>query len=169
MSNGIKVAALAGLALVVMQVLPVDRSNPPEEAPLAIADPVVADIVDRACADCHTHNTTWPWYAKVAPASWWIVDHVEEGREHLNLSTWGRETAGEQDHKLEELVEYVEDREMPLRSYMLGHPEARITDQEREALVAWAEGLRRQLGVEGGDEGIAGAGDDEDDEHDEGR
>lgn len=169
MSNGMKVAALAGLALVVMQVLPVDRSNPPEEAPLAIADPVVADIVDRACADCHTHNTTWPWYAKVAPASWWIVDHVEEGREHLNLSTWGRETAGEQDHKLEELVEYVEDREMPLRSYMLGHPEARITDQEREALVAWAEGLRRQLGVEGGDEVIAGAEDDEDDEHDEGR
>lgn len=144
---------LVALALVVMQLFPVERSNPPEMGPLAIHDPVVADIVDRACADCHTHSTTWPWYSRVAPVSWWLSNHVEEGREHLNFSVWAGQEASRQDHKLEEVVEYVEDREMPLRSYMLGHPEARITDAERQALVDWANAERRRLGVSSGEEG----------------
>lgn len=155
MNNGMKALAFGGLALVVMQLLPVDRTNPPEDGPLMIHDPVVADIVDRACADCHTHNTAWPWYSRVAPASWWLVSHVEEGREHLNFSAWAGQEISRQDHKLEEVVEYVESREMPLASYKLGHPEARITDQEREILIQWANGLRAELGVavaEGGGE-----------------
>jgi hypothetical protein len=109
----------------------------------------MADIVERACADCHTHDTVWPWYSRVAPVSWWVVDHVEEGREHLNFSTWGTQDSDRQDHKLEELVEYVENREMPLRSYMARHPEARITDEERQKLVDWADSLRAELGGSG--------------------
>ncbi len=142
MGNGMKVLGFAALALVVMQLLPVDRGNPPEEGPLVIEDVQIADIVDRACADCHSHSTEWPWYSRVAPLSWWLVAHVEEGREHLNLSTWGTLTPDRQDHKLEEVVEYVEDGEMPLKSYQLGHPEARITDEERQLLIDWANRLR---------------------------
>ncbi|HSG49911.1 MAG TPA: heme-binding domain-containing protein, partial [Longimicrobiales bacterium] len=114
-----KALSFGGLALVVMQVFPVDRTNPPEDGPLVIHDPVVADIVERACSDCHTHNTDWPWYSRVAPASWWLAGHVAEGREHLNLSVWTGQETSTQDHKLEEVVEYVEEGEMPLRSYML--------------------------------------------------
>ncbi|MDT8340017.1 MAG: heme-binding domain-containing protein [Longimicrobiales bacterium] len=156
MNNRMKALSLGALALVVMQLLPVERSNPPADGPLVIQDPVVADIVERACSDCHTHDTSWPWYARVAPVSWWVADHVAEGREHLNFSVWQGQTAERRDHKLEEVVEYVEEREMPLRSYMLGHPEARITDQEREVLIRWANGLRGELGVaasSGEDEG----------------
>lgn len=154
MTNGMKVLSFGGLALVVMQLFPVDRSNPPEEGPLVIQDAAVADIVERACADCHSHDTTWPWYSRVAPVSWWLVSHVEEGREHVNFSAWEGQTAEEKDHKLEEVVEYVEDGEMPLASYKLGHPEARITDQEREALIRWANALRDELGAAspGGDQ-----------------
>lgn len=135
------------LVLVVLQLIPVERSNPPESGPLVIQDAGVADVFDRACADCHTHRTTWPWYSKVAPVSWWVVDHVEEGREHLNLSTWASLSPDDQDHKLEEWVEMVEEGEMPLPSYTWGHPEARLTDAERETLMAWARAKRAELGA----------------------
>ncbi|UCC25994.1 MAG: heme-binding domain-containing protein [Gemmatimonadales bacterium] len=141
-----KAVSFAALALVVMQLLPLARTNPPEEQPLVIQDSRVADIVERACADCHTHSTEWPWYSRVAPVSWWLVHHVEEGREHLNLSTWGTVAPDRQDHLLEELEEYVEEREMPLRSYMLGHPEARITDEERQVVIDWARRTREGIG-----------------------
>lgn len=146
------VAAVA----VAIQLVPVDRSNPPENGPLVIQDAAVADVFDRACADCHTNGTTWPWYSKVAPVSWWVVDHVEEGREHLNLSTWASLSADDQDHKLEEWVEMVEEGEMPLPSYTWGHPEARLSDQERETLMAWARAQRADLGVSGSGEGESG-------------
>jgi hypothetical protein len=159
MSNGMKVVGFGALALVVIQLFPVDRTNPPEDGPLVIQDPVVADIVDRACADCHTHNTTWPWYSRVAPVSWLLKSHVEEGREHLNFSVWQAQEPSRQDHKLEEVVEMVEEGEMPLTSYTLGHPEARLTSEERDTLIRWANDLRAQLGVSGS---TMGGGEDED-------
>lgn len=144
-----QILVFTALALIVMQVLPVDRSDPPDDGPMEIGDPVVAEIVERACVDCHTNHTTWPWYSKIAPVSWWIADHVEEGREHLNLSEWGALDASGQDHKLEELAEYVENREMPLPSYTWLHGEARLTDEERRALVDWANAGREALGISG--------------------
>lgn len=165
MNNGMKALSFGGLALVVMQVFPVDRTNPPEDGPLVIQDPVVADIVDRACADCHTHDTTWPWYSRVAPVSWWLADHVAEGREHLNFSVWTGQEVRDRDHKLEEMVEYVEDREMPLKSYMLGHPEARITDSEREILIQWANARRAEFGAVATDEGREAEGEEEGEGH----
>lgn len=157
------VVGVIAFVLVVLQLIPVERSNPPESGPLVIQEAAVADVFDRACADCHTHRTTWPWYSKVAPVSWWVVDHVEEGREHLNLSTWASLSPDDQDHKLEEWVEMVEEGEMPLPSYTWGHPEARLTDGERETLVAWARAKRTELGVEG-----AGEGGESHEEHEEG-
>lgn len=161
MGNGMKVLGFGVLGLVAMQMFPVQRTNPPPDRPLAIQDPMVSDIVERACADCHSHDTVWPWYSRIAPVSWWVVDHVEEGREHLNFSTWGTQPPDRQEHKLEEVVEYVENREMPLRSYVAGHPEARITDAERESLVDWANDLRAQLRGSG-EADLREPGDDED-------
>jgi hypothetical protein len=93
----------------------------------------------------------------VAPVSFFVASHVEEGREHLNFSTWGQDDAERRDHKLEELIEMVEEGEMPLRSYTLGHPEARLTDAQRRLLMEWARARRTELGV-------AGRGDDHEDE-----
>lgn len=145
MGNGVRMLGFGGLALVAMQVFPVDRSAPPDDGPLEISDPVVADIVDRACADCHTNDTRWPWYGYVAPASWFLAKHVEEGRQHLNLSTWSDQSARRQASKLREMVDEVESGEMPLPSYLRGHPEARLTDEERATLIAWAEEMEGQV------------------------
>ena len=152
----------AGLALVAIQIFPADRSNPPENGPLVIQDVQVADVFQRACADCHTNDTRWPWYSKVAPVSWWIVDHVEHGRSHLNLSEWGAMSLDDQDHALEEVEEVIEEGEMPLPSYVRGHPEAELTDAEKQALIRWASAQRAALGTAEGD----GSGSDEEPVHD---
>lgn len=164
MSAGIKMLGFAGLALVAVQVFPAGRTNPPENGPLTIEDTEVADVFQRACADCHTNNTVWPWYSKVAPVSWWIVDHVEDGRSHLNLSEWDGLELDRKDHKLEEVVEVIEDGEMPLASYVRGHPEADLSDAEGAALIRWAEMQREALG--GHEAGTGEGGDDQDHEED---
>jgi hypothetical protein len=153
MGEKTQVLGFAALALVVMQVLPVDRADPPVNGPMEIGDPVVAEIMERACVDCHTNHTTWPWYSKVAPVSWWIAHHIEEGREHLNFSEWGALAPDRQDHKLEEVVEYVENGEMPLPSYTWMHAGARLTDEERQALIDWANARREALEASGGEAG----------------
>lgn len=147
--------------LVAIQFVPVDRPNPTESGPLVIRDTAVSAVFDRACADCHTNRTTWPWYSRVAPLSWWVVDHVKEGREHVNLSTWASLSVEDRDHALEEVVEVVEEGEMPLPSYTWGHPEARLTDAERETLVTWARAKRAELGGSGGGERVESHEDDE--------
>lgn len=147
MRNGTKLLAVAGLAFAAVQLIPVDRTAPPDEGPIAIHDAAVADLMARACADCHTNQTEWPWYSRVAPVSWWLADHVRDGREELNLSRWGAMDAERQDHKLEELIEKVEEEEMPLRSYTVAHSQARLTSAEREVLIRWARSLREELGA----------------------
>lgn len=147
MSIGKKLLVLAVVVFLGMQMVPVDRSAPDDHEPLSIGDVAVADLMERACVDCHTNHTTWPWYSRVAPVSWLVVDHVQEGRSELNLSRWGDLDARRRDHKLEELIELVEDGEMPLSSYTWGHPDARLTDAERETLVQWARSVRNQMGV----------------------
>ena len=137
---------LLGLLIlfVVIQFWPVDRSNPPAASPLE-APPEVMAILETSCNDCHTTETRWPWYSRVAPVSIWIAHHVEEGRAEFNLSNWGEYTARRADHKLEELVELVEDGEMPLPSYLWGHRDARLSPAQVETLVAWARGVREEL------------------------
>ena len=139
---------LGGVAVLLLaaQLVPVDRTNPPMgQAALDLPGGEVGATLEAACLDCHSHQTTWPWYGKVAPVSWWLARHVSEGREHLNFSTWGEQAVDRQDHKLEELIEMVEEGEMPLKSYQLGHPEARITDAQRQTLVQGARQAREAL------------------------
>ncbi len=99
-----------------------------------------------ACNDCHTNQTVWPWYSKVPPVSFWVADHVEEGRSHFNLSAFGAYSPRQADHKLEEMIEMVEEGKMPLKSYKWGHSEARITDAQREVLIDWARAERERIG-----------------------
>jgi hypothetical protein len=126
------VVVLAGAQLV-----PVDRSNPPVEAEIALPDGV-REIVRKACYDCHSHETRWPWYAYVAPVSWLVGRDVEHAREHLNFSRWGSYDPTEKAELLEEIAEEVEEREMPLQIYLSLHSEARLTSGERASIVEWA-------------------------------
>jgi cytochrome c551/c552 len=128
------------VALVVLfaaaQLVPVSRENPPvEEAVPAPAE--VRAILERSCYDCHSHEVRWPWYARVAPASWLVAWDVGEAREHLNFSTWNRYDAEKRLDHLEELWEEVDEGKMPLWYYLPLHPEARLSDADRAALRAW--------------------------------
>ena len=139
-----KRAIWIAVAVVVLgaQVVPVDRSNPPVEAEIALPDGV-REIVRKACYDCHSHETRWPWYSYVAPVSWLIHHDVEHAREHLNFSRWGSYDAEEQADLLDDIGEEVEEREMPLQIYVSLHSEARLKNDERRAIVEWAEAAKQ--------------------------
>ncbi len=101
----------------------------------------VAMILKGACNDCHTNLTRYPWYSNIQPVKYMLADHVNEGKRKWNLSTFTKLPLAVQNHKFEEVVEMVEEKEMPLASYTyLGlHPEAKLTDEERKILVDWAK------------------------------
>jgi len=99
----------------------------------------ITAILRNACYDCHSHETKWPWYSHVAPVSWWLVDHVNHGREELNLSEWPHDDPRRAARRLSRMAEMVLDGEMPLNDYVRGHPEAKLSDAQREGFSDWAE------------------------------
>jgi hypothetical protein len=108
----------------------------------------VKKSLEAACTDCHSYDTKYPWYAEIAPVSWWIAGHVKNGRKHFNLSEWGTYSDKKADHKLEECIEMLENKEMPLLSYMITHGNARLSADEREKMVDFFTGLRDKYQVE---------------------
>ena len=132
----IMVASILGLVLLGIQFVPLDTTNPPivEEIEVPAA---VAEVLRESCYDCHSNETKWPWYSRVAPVSWLIAHDVAEAREHLNFSDWGRVGSDEQFELIEEIWEEVEEEEMPLWFYLPLHPEARLGDDERQILEQW--------------------------------
>lgn len=142
--------------LVVIQIFQIDKTNPPLDAAndlinMEQAPAQVAEVLKNACYDCHSNETKYPWYTYVQPVGWWIKGHIDEGRKHLNYSVWGTYSAKRKDHKLEEMEDLVSKGAMPLDSYTWAHPEARLTDEQRNTLVAWFRETRAKLGYTGGD------------------
>jgi hypothetical protein len=128
--------ALAVVALGI-QFVPVQRTNPPVTADIEAPDDVHA-ILRRACYDCHSNETRWPWYAHVAPVSWLVAKDVAGGRRKMNFSDWGTYHVDRQETKIREIWEEVSEDEMPLAIYRPLHPEARLTDADRAILEQWA-------------------------------
>lgn len=133
--------------LLIIQLFQIDKTNPPvrqEEDFITLKQPPehIEPILRTVCYDCHSHETTYPWYTSVAPISWWIRHHIDEGREHLNFSTWTQYDAEKQDHKLEECEEEVEEGEMPLKSYTWVHRDAKLSDRQRKELADWFASIR---------------------------
>lgn len=124
-----KILLVLVVVLVGIQFVPVNTSNPPVERTITWANPQTAETFRLACADCHSNETVWPWYAKVAPVSWWIAHHVEEGREHFNISA---QDMGDAD----EAYEAVEEGWMPMESYTWMHAGAKLTPEQRKDFVA---------------------------------
>jgi hypothetical protein len=130
---------ILAVAFGLIQLAPVDRTNPRVESDIVTSAEVKA-ILKRSCYDCHSNETVWPWYSSVAPVSWVVAWDVHKGREELNFSTWGRSTAQEQAKKATASWKEVLEGEMPPRSYLAVHPEARLSPEDREVLRAWAGG-----------------------------
>lgn len=126
------------ISLLVIQLVPMDRTNPPVETEVP-ASVEVRSILRRACYDCHSNETTWPWYSRIAPVSWLVARDVHEGRDELNLSTWNRYTTTAQLKKLRKSWNEVADGEMPPWMYLPLHPSARLSADDRAALQAWAQ------------------------------
>ena len=105
----------------------------------------VSVILKKACNDCHTNNTLYPWYAQIQPVGWWLNHHIEEGKDELNFNEFGAYAVPRQYHKLEEVVEQVKEGEMPIWSYTLIHTNAKLTDDEKQTLINWAQGIRNTM------------------------
>ncbi|HEY9089617.1 MAG TPA: heme-binding domain-containing protein [Anaerolineaceae bacterium] len=136
---GILVLSVVVLGLLI-QLVPYgkDHTNPPVVAEPNWDSPQTRALAQRSCFDCHSNETVWPWYSRIAPVSWLVMRDVQEGREKLNFSEWGQRRMRESD----EAGEAVRNGEMPMPIYLLQHPEARLSAAEKEAL---ASGLDRTL------------------------
>ncbi len=105
----------------------------------------IEGIMKTACYDCHSNNTVYPWYAKVQPVTWWLNNHVVEGKEHLNFDEFLGYSLRKQYHKLEETEEMVQEGHMPLDSYLWLHDDARLNEQQKKAIITWSESVRKQM------------------------
>jgi hypothetical protein len=140
-------------AFVVIQFIRPARTNPavnPQqtiEANLQVS-PQVAAIFDRSCNDCHSNKTVWPWYTNVAPVSWLLTNHVNEGRHNMNLSEWGSYDKDKQSRRLRDMCEQVQDGEMPLSTYTPLHPSAKLSAEDVKTICDWGNSERQRLSAQ---------------------
>ncbi len=140
-------ALLLAILLLVIQSIRIDKTIEPVDVSKDFisytnATPEVGHLLKIACYDCHSNQPVYPWYTNVAPISWWIKHHIDEGSHHLNFSEWGTYKDKRKNHKLEECIELVEEDEMPMASYTWMHPEAKLTDAQRVQLVEWFKAVK---------------------------
>ena len=141
---------LLAAGFVIIQFYRLPRTNPainPSEtieAHLQIS-PQVAGMLDRSCNDCHSNKTRWPWYTNVAPVSWFVIDHVNNGRTDLNFSTWGSYDRDKQSRQLRDMCELVEDGAMPLSTYTPLHPGSELSPEDKKAFCEWANAERARI------------------------
>ncbi|HTB85583.1 MAG TPA: heme-binding domain-containing protein [Candidatus Sulfotelmatobacter sp.] len=138
--------ALAGIFLLLQFTNPA-RTNPPVTRDFITVMRPPADVaasIRAACYDCHSDETKWPLYSRIAPSSWLVVSDVNEGREHLNLSDWPAD-ATRAAKKLDRINEELDYQEMPPKKYTALHPEARLTDARRKAIMDWTDAAGKTL------------------------
>lgn len=138
------------IVLVLIQFIPVKKnvSTIPSVAGIETKYKVPADvkqILQTACNDCHSNNTQYPWYNKIQPITWYLNNHVKDGKRHLNLDSFANYPAKKQAHKMDEFVEQIQEGEMPLSSYTLIHTDAKLTEVQKEILINWASGVKQQI------------------------
>ncbi len=143
MKKFLKVTAIIlALGFFVIQFIRPNFTNPPVnqaetlEASMQVPENVEA-ILTTSCKDCHSNETKYPWYSYVQPSAWFLADHIEEGRNKLNLSVWNTYEARRKKRKLSEMCEQVQSREMPLPSYLYIHWDAKLSDEQIKTLCDW--------------------------------
>ncbi len=138
----VRLVLIGAIVFVAIQFVPYGRAhdNPPVTQAFEWDDARAEQLFNDACADCHSNETEWPWYSIIAPQSWLVQRDVDAGREELNLS----ELDQEQD-EIKDLIEVIADDEMPPRRYTLLHPDAKLSESERQRLM---DGIARTFGEE---------------------
>jgi len=101
----------------------------------------VKTILQKACNDCHTNNTRYPWYSNIQPVDWWLTNHINEGKKKLNFDEYTNKRLRYQYDNMKETIDLVKKGEMPLNSYTWIHKDAILTDNEKNKLIGWAEGI----------------------------
>ena len=124
--------------LIVIQFVPVQKTNPPVTGEIQAPAPVM-QILRKACYDCHSNETKWPWYSNIAPISWLVVNDVMEGREEMNFSVWNDFSNNRKYIRQTQCGKLVAQGEMPLWFYVPLHTEASLSQEEIETIVAWAK------------------------------
>ncbi len=142
-----KIVIFLAIVFIAIQFVPVDWNTTDEVTAndfiVATNAPVnISNLLKTSCYDCHSNNTVYPWYDKIAPVSWWINGHVDHGKGELNLSEWETFSEKKKRHKLKEIVEEVEKRKMPLDSYLIMHGDAELSEEQIENLKKWIETIK---------------------------
>jgi len=132
---------------VLAQFFTIDKTNPKFDQKLdliSIENPPqdIVQILRNTCYDCHSNETVWPWYSNIAPVSWLIEKHVVEGRDNINFSEWGEYDQEDKAYAAEEIIEEIEDGEMPIPGYDITHPHAKLDNVKKEKLINWFKSLQ---------------------------
>lgn len=152
MKKILKIAAIVVvLVFIVLQFFRPDRSNPAiiESETLEASTNLPADVkavLQRSCSDCHSNNTTYPWYSNISPFSWFLAGHISDARQEMNFSIWNTYSPKKKSKKLEEICEKVEAGEMPLPSYLWIHRNAALSESDVRLLCDWAKQEKTRLG-----------------------
>ena len=134
---GVSVAAL--IAAVTIQFYPpVSRENPPVSGEIRAPDAVI-EIFKRSCYDCHSNETRWPWYSRIAPVSWLVVDDVDQARVLLNFSTWSELDRFSRAYNIDEIASRVRQGEMPPSRYLWMNPSARLSVEDLDTIRRWSD------------------------------
>lgn len=130
------------VAFVIIQFFPIDKTNPAVNKGMDFLtvkntpEPMATQI-RNSCYDCHSNETVYPWYSNIQPVGWFLKNHIEDGRKHLNFSVYSTYEPKRQAHKMDEAAELTENGEMPLESYLLIHENAKLSDEMKKQMVAY--------------------------------
>lgn len=145
-----KIFYLLIVAFIILQFFQIDKTNPPFDEnqdflKIHNPSPEIAAKIKASCYDCHSNESSYPWYTNIQPVGWWIKNHIDEGKHHLNFSEFGTYSAKRQSHKMEECYELVEENEMPLKSYTIAHQDAVLDDATKEQLITYFKEMEDKL------------------------
>ncbi len=145
-----KTLLILAFIFIFIQFFQIDKTNPPVNEGmdfLRIKDTPepIAKIIRNSCYDCHSNESKYPFYSNIQPFAWLLKNHIDEGRQELNFSVFATYEKKRQAHKLEESAEMVEQKEMPLESYQIAHPEAKLTDEQRKELAQYFRKIQKEI------------------------
>ena len=140
------------LGFILIQFFRIDKTNPPinegmDFLTIKKTPETIANQIRNSCYDCHSNETKYPWYSNIQPFGWFLKNHIEDGRKHLNFSTFATYEPKRQAHKLYESFEMVEHGEMPMESYLLMHPEAKLSESQKAEIVNYFKRIEDEIRV----------------------
>ena len=145
-----KIFYLLIVVFIILQFFQIDKTNPPVDESqdfikMYNPSPEIAAKIKASCYDCHSNESSYPWYTNIQPVGWWVKNHIDEGKHHLNFSEFGTYSAKRQSHKMEECYELIEENEMPLKSYTIAHQDAVLDDATKEQLITYFKEMKEKL------------------------